>query len=109
MCTFRLQVTVCGCGDAKCKQRNPEIQDDQWEVLPQRGHIVKVHSCFRDGPYCPDFFMNEDPDRLMVRYGMRPDNANSKLDCKSKKFILANGYKEMEQVCRECAEQCDDT
>ncbi|KFA54106.1 hypothetical protein S40293_10952 [Stachybotrys chartarum IBT 40293] len=106
MCKFLLQVTLCPCNDRNCSQHHPELNDRDIDVVPQWGHIAAIHSCFRQGPKCPKFFMNDDPNRVLHVYGMGANNPNSRQDCPDKTFVVQKNYREMPGICRECTEQC---
>ena len=108
MCLFKAKVTVCGCEDWMCKQANPEIGDNDIDNLPCGGHIIKLHYYHRVGPMCMGYFINEDPGRLSVRYGMDPNNANSKMDCRNKKWVYDKNVRTfLKTLCRECLDHCD--
>lgn len=106
MCKFRLQVEQCGCNDVECKQINPEIQDHKYENLETGGHIIRVTEYYRTSGVCLGWFINEDPNRLMVRYGMDPDNGNSKVDCPEKEFVFDEKRFFSDEICEVCQKTC---
>lgn len=106
MCLFRIKVVICGCNDIDCKELNPEIEDDQAENLPHGGHVVRVTEYYRESGICLGWFINKDPDRLIVRYGLDPRNSNSRQDCKNKTFLYDKRMERLLIVCKECQEKC---
>ncbi|CAH0025920.1 unnamed protein product [Clonostachys rhizophaga] len=107
MCTFRLQVKMCLCNDIECKQINPDIQDDKFENVESGGHVLEVIEYYRISGMCMDWFINEDPDRMMVKkYKMDPNNGNSKQDCKNKVFKYDEDRYLSEFICKDCVGKC---
>ncbi|CAH0054858.1 unnamed protein product [Clonostachys solani] len=107
MCTFRLQIEQCGCNDVECKQLNPEIQDDNFENVESGGHTLRVIEYYRISGMCMGWFINEDPNRMMVaRYGMNPNNGNSKQDCKNKVLKFDNARYYSTEICEACKQTC---
>lgn len=106
MCRFRIKVMLCGCRDYDCRQINPTLNEDNPSNHWDSGHVIKIMSYYRDGPMCMEYFVNRDPERLVVKYGVDPNNTNSVQDCKRRVFRL-----EMEQVrsatiCSACKKTC---
>ncbi|PHH62777.1 hypothetical protein CDD81_6669 [Ophiocordyceps australis] len=88
MCTYDLNVVLCGCRDPACKQRDAEL--DQW--LTEPGHVLEVCWYYRISGLCLGSFYNHDPNRLVVRLGMDPRNGNSTQDCTNKKIDFDEPY-----------------
>ncbi|CAG9974009.1 unnamed protein product [Clonostachys byssicola] len=107
MCTFRLLVEMCYCNDIECSQINPDVQDDKFDNVESGGHVIRVVEYYRISGVCMDWFINEDPDRMMVKqYGMDPLNGNSKQDCKNKVFKYDKERYHSESVCEACVKNC---
>ncbi|KOS18237.1 hypothetical protein ESCO_002764 [Escovopsis weberi] len=109
MCKFKILVDLCGCRSPTCHQR-PEALDQQKSDLLARegGHIYRVISCFRISGLCIDTFSNSDPSRLLVRYGMDPENRNSMHDCASarKAFVIDPESRRLSFMCDACRRGC---
>ncbi|OAA77913.1 hypothetical protein LEL_04736 [Akanthomyces lecanii RCEF 1005] len=72
--------------DRKCKLKVAELGET---YDTHAGHIEQVTTVFRTWkPACLGMFTNNDPDRLLVQWGMDPDNANSKQDCKNARYVI---------------------
>ncbi|XWW96843.1 hypothetical protein V2A60_004823 [Cordyceps javanica] len=105
MCQFLITAEYCGCMAEKCYQKVKELGETE---STHPGHIVKVLTCFRTHlPLCQGNFRNEDPDRLLVRHGMAPDNANSKNDCKKAQFLISKDTPQRyRDLCFLCEYNC---
>ncbi|OAA69497.1 hypothetical protein ISF_02767 [Cordyceps fumosorosea ARSEF 2679] len=105
MCEFEISAVYCPCMDVYCKQKITALGETQFT---HAGHIGKVVTCFRTGkPLCMGTFRNTDPDRLLVRHGMDPNNANSTQDCKKARFTISEKLPDMHlDVCEPCKERC---
>ena len=102
MCTFEMRVILCGCEDPGCKQKESELAG----FLKEEGHPIKLNWYYRQGPLCTGYFRNDDPNRLVVRLGMDPKNANSRMDC-TNKIIKVEEYPERSTlICGECKKHC---
>lgn len=109
MCTFRLTAAMCGCMDFHCKMRSPALQEEEFDGRPL-GHVIAVTSIYRISGLCLGSFTNKDPNRTMIRFGLREDNPNSTLDCTEKKFVYGdcNGLisERTRVICQECQLIC---
>lgn len=87
--------------DRKCKLKVAELGET---YDTHAGHIEQVTTVFRTWkPACLGMFTNNDPDRLLVQWGMDPDNANSKQDCKNARYVIPD---KSPQVFDRCCERC---
>ena len=101
MCEFEVHAVYCLCMDRKCKLKVTELGET---YDTQSGHIEKVVTVFRTyKPTCLGMFTNNDPDRLLVQWGMDPANANSTQDCKNARYVIAEKSPE---VYADCCEKC---
>ncbi|KAL6875080.1 hypothetical protein J3F83DRAFT_729796 [Trichoderma novae-zelandiae] len=108
MCKFRITVTLCQCTDPACRMRNDAFGQLESEAMQKHGgHILWISTYLRDGPMCLGYFTNEDPERLMVRYGMDAKNGNSKQDCKNRVFVIDAEVKRCLVMCEPCKDTCD--
>jgi hypothetical protein len=109
MCTFRLTAAMCGCRDFHCKMRTAALQEEMFDGRPF-GHVIAVTSIYRISGLCLGSFVNKDPNRTMVRFGLREDQPNSTQDCTDRKFEYGNcnGFlsKLGRVICRECQLVC---
>ncbi len=107
MCEFKITADLCSCRDKNCKQKVTELG----ETDPNsRGHIKKVTSCYRTHkPMCMGYFVHNDETKepLLVRYGMRADDANSKQNCKNARWIIENNsIGRFGACCQKCKDVC---
>ncbi|PHH72545.1 hypothetical protein CDD82_5925 [Ophiocordyceps australis] len=102
MCTYDLNVVLCGCRDPACKQRDAEL--DQW--LTEPGHVLEVCWYYRISGLCLGSFYNHDPNRLVVRLGMNPRNGNSTQDCTNKKIDFDEPCERWPTRCPLCVLKC---
>lgn len=108
MCKFRISVTLCACHDPTCRKRTNDFGQLDSEVMQKHGgHILWISTYLREGPMCLDYFINEDPDRIVVRYGMDKNNGNSKQDCKNRIFIIDPDFTRCFIMCDPCKDICD--
>ncbi|KAH6605768.1 hypothetical protein Trco_004921 [Trichoderma cornu-damae] len=104
MCKFRISVTLCACRDPACVRKTGDFGQLDSEVMQKHGgHILWISTYLREGPMCLDYFVNEDPDRIVVRYGMDQNNGNSKQDCKNRVFIIDPDTKRCLIMCDPCS------
>lgn len=102
MCTFEARLILCGCEDGLCKQKEPELVG----FLKEDGHPVMMSWYYRKGAMCAGYFLNDDPNRLTVRLGMDPNNANSKMDCTNKIIKVEDDPERSTLKCGDCNQRC---
>lgn len=108
MCKFRISVTLCACQDPACIKKTSDLGQLESEVMQKHGgHILWISTYLREGAMCLDYFINEDPDRIVVRYGMDQNNGNSKQDCRNRIFIIDPDIKRCFVMCDPCRAFCD--
>ncbi|KAL6897136.1 hypothetical protein GGI43DRAFT_410377 [Trichoderma evansii] len=108
MCKFRISVMLCACQDPACSRKTDDLGQLESEVMQQHGgHILWIRTYLREGPMCLDYFTNEDPNRLVVRYGMDQNNGNSKQDCKNRVIIIDPAIKRCIVMCDPCRAYCE--
>ncbi|TFB06707.1 hypothetical protein CCMA1212_000622 [Trichoderma ghanense] len=108
MCKFRITVTLCQCTDPACRMRNNAFGQRESEAMQKHGgHILYINTYLREGPMCLGYFTNEDPERLVVRYGMDEKNGNSKQDCKNRTFVIDPAVTRCVVMCGPCRDVCD--
>lgn len=103
MCRFTFRVRLCGCEDPACKQRTGDLNLD----LKEPGHIISIFQYRRISGKCIESFVNFDPDRLVLRYGMPANAINSTEDCRGEKEVTIKDETERDlQICNECMNKC---
>ena len=93
---------LCGCEDATCKQQEPELAG----FLMEPGHPILLSWYYRKGGLCTGYFLNDDPNRLVVRLGMDPCNANSRMDCTKKIIKVEEEPERSTLTCADCSQCC---
>ncbi|OAR02366.1 hypothetical protein LLEC1_05690 [Akanthomyces lecanii] len=86
MCEYEIYARLCACNDRRCKLKVTELGEDEDTY---EGHIIKVLTCYRISQTCLGMFTNTDPDRPLVKFGMLPENGNSKQDCKNAVYYFS--------------------
>jgi hypothetical protein len=82
---------------------NPLIGDTDPDNSHEGGHVVRVIWCFRVGGMCIGNYTNDEPDRLLVKYGMDPGNTNSRVDCIDMQFTFDAKKERKPSMCAECS------
>lgn len=101
MCEFEVWAVYCPCMDTMCKLKVTELGET---YKTHAGHIAQVTTVFRTWkPTCLGMFTNNDPERLLVQWGMDPDNANSTQDCRNARYVIRE---KSPQVFEECCDRC---
>lgn len=104
MCTFEFKVLLCGCECPICAQRGTSKLE---KYLPRSGHIIRITSVRRISGMCLGWFINTDPNRLVVRWGYPAENGNSKPDCNVAKKITFHRDFERTTFCDACLKTCE--
>lgn len=106
MCRFRIGAVICSCSDANCCKKPSTLNGLDAQVNKELGsHIRRINRYVREGDPCADSFTNENLDRLTVYYGMNPEDATSKQDCKNKTFVMLPADQVFGE-CYDCLEWC---
>ncbi|KAI9147643.1 hypothetical protein HJFPF1_12673 [Paramyrothecium foliicola] len=103
MCNFDLHVILCGCKDWNCKMREAQFNS---KSKPHAGHVKQIYGCYRNGPMCIKHFDNNDPHRLLVRWGMDASNGNSTQDCEDATYSIT-GFRNDTVACQDCLAICN--
>lgn len=54
---------------------------------------------------CIGYFINDDPNRLVVKYGLDPNNTNRRQDCKKRTFCIEADQQRHKNTCRACKDK----
>lgn len=103
MCKYKLSVVLCGCQDPSCKLRTVELQEHN---LNSPGHVISINKYFRVSSLCLGWFVNNDPNRLVVKWGLRENQSNSKIDCTNRELRYLTELQRVQAVCRDCLKHC---
>jgi hypothetical protein len=104
MCVFEYKLLLCGCESASCPQRTKNTIEDN---LPEPGHIIRITQVYRISGICMGWHINEDPNRLVVRWGYPADKGNGKQDCSENYVYTFNSNFERGHFCPACLRTCE--